>query len=216
MDINNTILFGFPVMNTKIDKKSYDRKSIISTIEKNFKINNKRNNWDKTSILHHAYGDFFNPKYHKVNFDTLIPVYKKVIRAMLEKMVTRSDYNFNFSIVSYTCMSNSNHMKAHIHPEVDFTTVHYIQFDKKHHTSTIFENTLPHADHINMVRPDLHKILSNNDALNSWVYGNWTSNAEEDDFYFLPSFLKHRIDPQASKNKNRITVVSNITLSSKK
>ena len=35
MDIINNILFGFPVMNTKIDKKSYDKKSIISTIEKN-------------------------------------------------------------------------------------------------------------------------------------------------------------------------------------
>ena len=34
------ILFGSPVMITQIDKKSYDKKSIISTIEKNFKLNN--------------------------------------------------------------------------------------------------------------------------------------------------------------------------------
>ena len=123
---------------------------------------------------------------------------------------------YNFKIVNYTCMSNSNHMKSHIHPEVDFTTVHYIQFDKKHHTSTIFENTLPHTDYIDMIRPNLSKILSNKDALNSWAYENWNSAVEEDDFYFSPSVLKHRIDPQDSKNKNRITVVSNITLSSKK
>ena len=213
MDLINTTLFGFPVINTKIDKKSYDKKSIISTIEKNFKINNKRNIWDKASILHHAYNDFDNPKYHKVVFDTLMPVYEKTLMAMFKSM--NIFCVCEFKIVNYTCMSNSNHMKSHIHPEADFAAVHYIQFDKKHHTSTIFENTLPHADHINMVRPDLHKILSNKDALNSWVYGNWTSNAEEDDFYFLPSFLKHRIDPQASKNKNRITVALNITLSSK-
>ena len=36
-------LFGFPVMIEKIDKKSYDKKSIISSIEKNFKLNQKKN-----------------------------------------------------------------------------------------------------------------------------------------------------------------------------
>ena len=39
-------LFGFPVMIEKIDKESYDKKSIISTIEKNFKLNKKRNLWE--------------------------------------------------------------------------------------------------------------------------------------------------------------------------
>ena len=41
--IQNIILFGFPVMSVKIDQKSYNKKSIISTIEKNFKISPKRN-----------------------------------------------------------------------------------------------------------------------------------------------------------------------------
>ena len=34
MNINDTTVFGFPVMDTKIDKKSYDKKAIISTIKK--------------------------------------------------------------------------------------------------------------------------------------------------------------------------------------
>jgi len=38
MNINKNILFGFPLMITKIDKKSYNKKSIISAIEKKFQI----------------------------------------------------------------------------------------------------------------------------------------------------------------------------------
>lgn len=199
-------------MNTKIDKKSYDKKSIISTIEKNFKINNKRNFWDKASVLHHAFNDASNPQYHKVNFDTLIPVYKKTLFALFNKMDFISSYHFNFRVDNYTCLSNSNYMSSHVHPGADFTAVHYIQFDKKHHTSTRFENSLPYIDYIKQMRPDLFKILSNKHPSNSWMYKDWGSNVEEDDFYFYPAFLKHKIDPQTSKKKNRITIVLNITL----
>ena len=213
--IKNTILFGFPVMSMKIDKNSYDKKSIISTIEKNFKLNKKRNLWDKTSVLHHAYNDFSNPKYRKVNFDTLVPVYKKVLIAMFNSMTLLSAYDFQCEVVNYTCLSKSNYMASHIHPGVDFTAVHYIQFDKKHHTPTIFENSLPHIDYINELSPQLTKILSKKDNLNSWTCGKWRIDTEEDDFCFSPSFLKHRIDPQTSKNKNRITIVLNIKLKKK-
>ena len=208
MDLIN--LFGFPVVVAKIDKKSYDKKSIITTIEKNFKLNKKRNRWDKISVLHHAYSDFSNPKYHKVNFDTLIPVYKEVITSIVKNMVLRTPWKFKFKIVNYTCLSSSHYMRSHLHLGADFTAVHYIQFDNKHHTPTIFENTLPHTEYINELRPNLTKILSNKHASNSWAYKDWTSDVGEDDFYFSPGLLKHRIDPQTSKNKNRITVVLNI------
>jgi len=210
--IKNVTLFGFPVMSTKIDKKAYDKKSIISTIEKNFKLNKKRNLWDKTSVLHHAYGDFSNPKYHKVNFSILLPLYQKALVAMFDKMTLRGTFHFDFSIVNYTCLSNSQYMHAHLHMGADFTAVHYIQFDKKHHTPTMFENTLPHVEYINLIRPDLLKILSNNHPSNSWAYQGVSRDVEEDDFYFYPAFLKHKINPQTSKKKNRITIVLNILL----
>ena len=198
----------------KIDKKSYDKESIISTIEKNFKLNKERNSWDKGSILHHAYNDFSNPKYHHVDFDTLIPVYKETIRSIFKGMDISSTFDVDFRIVNYTCMSNSNYMRSHVHPK-DFTAVHYIQFDNKHHTPTIFENHSPHAEYINEIRPELTNILSSKHFSNSWAYKEWSLNIEEDDFCFSPSFLKHKIDPQTSKNKNRISIVLNITLSSK-
>ena len=199
-------------MSTKIDSKSYNKKSIVSVIEKNFKLNKTRNKWDKISVLHHVYNDDPNPKYHKIDYSTLIPVYEKTITSILESMDLLSTFRFDFSIINYTCLSNSNYMHSHIHPGVDFTAVHYIQFDKKHHTSTRFENTSPHANYLRELRPHLIKKLSNKHPSNSWAYEDWGLNIEEDDFCFSPSFLKHRIDPQTSKNKNRITIVLNITL----
>ena len=151
----------------RLNCESYDKKSIISTIEKNFKLNKKRNLWDKSSVLHHAYNDFFNSKYHKVNFDTLVPVYQKTLLTLFSRMDLLSAYQFDFKIVNYTCLGSSNYMRAHIHPGVDFTAVHYTQFDKKHHTSTMYENTLPHAQYILQLRPQLPKILSNKHYSNS-------------------------------------------------
>ena len=210
--IEHTTLFGFPVMITKIDKKSYDKKSIISTIEKNFKLNKKRNLWDKSSVLHHANNDFSNPKYHKVNFDTLIPVYEKALTPMFNSMKFLSSCHFNFNIVNYTCLSESNFMAPHIHSKNDFTAVHYIQFDSKHHTPTVFENHLPHTEYIGELRPELLKILSSKPSSNSWAYRDWTLDVQEDDFCLSPAFLPHRIDPQTSKNQNRITIILDISL----
>jgi len=206
------IIFGFPLISTKINKKSYNKKSIISTIEKNFKLNKKRNLWDKISMLHHSYNDGSNPKYHKVNFDTLVPVYRKILTTMFKSMKLLSRCQFNFKIINYTCLSNSNYMQSHIHPRTDFTAVHYIQFDKKHHTPTTFESDLPHVEYIDWLRPELNKTLSPTDSSNSWAYKNWTLDTEEDDFCFSPAFLKHKINPQTSKNKNRITIILNITV----
>jgi hypothetical protein len=211
--IRNTALFGFPVLRMRIDPKSYKKKSIISTIEKNFRLNRKRNQWDRSSVLHHAYGDFSNPKYHKVNFNSLTPVYRTALISLFNSMGLFSAYHFDFLLVNYTCLSSTNYMSSHVHPGADFTAVHYIQFDKKHHSPTIFENALPHTEYIDQLRPQLTKILSAKHDSNSWAYRYWALNTEEDDFCLSPAFLRHKIDPQISKNKNRITLVLNISLS---
>jgi len=216
MDLIHNTLFGFPIVTTKIDKTTYDKKSIISTIEKNFKINKKRNKWDKISVLHHSNGDESNPDFHKVNFSSVIPVYEKVIKAILDPMSKNSACDFKFTIANYTCLSNSNYMAPHHHPNNDFTAVHYIQFDKKHHTSTTYDNLFAHADYLYLLRPDLSKIFSPTHSPNSWMFPDWRVKAEEDDFCFSPAFLKHKVEPQISKKKNRITLVLNIALERKK
>ena len=198
-------------MTQKIDKKSYDKKSIITAIEKNFELNQKRTIRDEQNVLHHSLHPNFT-EYHKVNFDTLIPIYKKILQNMLKKIKLVSATPFHFSIVNYTCLSHGESLKPHIHGSGEFTAVHYLQFDKKQHTPTMFENTLPYADYLMHLRPKLPKLLSSQEASNSWAYMDWSLDVEEDDFYFAPAYLKHRVDAQNSEGKNRITVVLNIIL----
>ena len=202
-------LFGFPVMIEKIDKKSYDKKSIISTIEKNFKLNKKRTIRDEQNVLHHSLHPDFK-EYQKVNFDTLIPIYKQILTSMFN--TTKFAPTFNFTIVNYTCLSHAEYMKPHLHADSDFTAVHYIQFDKKQHSPTIYENTLSCADYLMHLRPKLPKVLSSDDPANSWAYMDWSLDIGEDDFCLAPAYLKHRVDAQNSKGKNRLTIVLNITI----
>lgn len=213
--INKFFLFGFPITIIKLDKNSYNKKSITSTIEKNFKISPKRNSWDSFSVLHHSYDDELNPKYHKVNFDSLVPIYKKGIETFLSTTDLLAHCDYSFQIVNYTCFGESQYMAAHSHPEVDFVGMHYIQFDKKNHTPVVFDNTLPHKDYIRLIRPDLEKILSPTKSSNSWISQAWMPEIQEDDFCFFPGYIKHHVDPQKSKKKRRIAIVLNITLKKK-
>tara|TARA_R110001592_G_scaffold132413_2_gene346978 strand:+ start:8364 stop:9023 length:660 start_codon:yes stop_codon:yes gene_type:complete len=210
MSIQNTSIFGFPLINTRIDKKSYNKKNIISNIEKNFNINNFRNNWDNESVLHHSNNDWDNEKFNKINFETLIPIYKKIIINIFNELKIVS--NFEFKIVNYTCLSNTNYMSPHIHSDSDFSAIHYIQFDKKNHKGTTFVNTSPYVDYIKKLAPHLFEKLSSKNIQNSWLFGTWLNEVKEDDFYFYPSYLKHKIDPQISKDKKRITIALNINL----
>ena len=216
MQIKNKNLFGFPIIKTKINKTLYDKKNIINTIEENYKINNKRNNWDDLSILHHVSNDWKNTKFKKINFNKIIPVYKDILQKTLNKLNFICKYSFKFVIVNYTCLNKHNFMQPHIHPKCHFTAVHYLQFDKNNHTGTRYHNTLPFIEHLGELAPELLEISSKNDFTNSWLCGSWREDVEEDDFYLYPSFLKHSIDPQKSKNKKRMTIILNITLKKQK
>jgi len=212
MKIATKHLFGFPIIKTKINKTLYDKKNIINTINKNYRINNKRNNWDNLSVLHHVNNDWKNTKYKKINFNKIIPVYEDALRKTLNELNFICDYSFKFEIVNYTCLDKDNFMRPHIHSKCHFTAVHYLQFDKKNHTGTRYYNTLPFIDHIGELAPELLDIFSLNNSTNSWLRETWLEDAEEDDFYLYPSFLKHSIDPQKSKSKKRITIIINIKL----
>ena len=212
MKMDKTLIFGFPVFTTKISKSLYERKKIISTIEQNFKINNQRNKWDKQSVMHHSYNDWSNPTYKKVNFSTLLPVYKKVIQEIVDQMSFSKPIQYTFQIVNYTCLGSSNYMASHDHPGCDFSAVHYLQFDKVNHSPTLFENSSPHVNYMLTLRPDLLATLAPNHNVNSWAYRDWKLDSDEDDFCLVPGVMRHCIESQQSKKKNRITVVINVDI----
>ena len=96
-------LFGFPVYRTSLNNEKYDKKKIISTIEKNFKKDPIRNVWDSrgdlASVMHHSYSDknndFLNPDYK-----SLLPIYKKHIEIYLDEMSFIENFSYKFEIVN--------------------------------------------------------------------------------------------------------------------
>ena len=106
-------------------------------------------------------------------------------------------------------MSENQFMIDHEHGESDFNAIHYLQLDDLQ-TGTELVSTYPFQSYLDYLRPNLKKIFDANDLRNSWMFQTWKPPTEEDDFFFMPSLLRHRVPPQKFKNKNRITVVLNI------
>ena len=80
MNFKLTQLYGYPIGIATIDNNLYDKKTIIKTIENNFKKNKKRNKWDPFSNLHHSYDDKDNSSQQKVDFKTLYPLYQTAFK----------------------------------------------------------------------------------------------------------------------------------------
>jgi|DEB0MinimDraft_4_1074332.scaffolds.fasta_scaffold01006_3 hypothetical protein len=212
MKIQKYNLFGFPIVHSNIKPSLFDKKEILKDIEDNYRLSNERNNHTIHGNLHHSIMDEDNFNFKKINYETIIPVYAKLITKILKTFEFKRNIKFNFNVVNYTCLSNSQYLGSHNHNESDFTAVHYIQFDEKNHTSTRLINPNPNANHTKILCPRLYNLLSNTDVENAWIYKNWTLNVKENDFVFMPGLLEHEILPQKSIKKNRITIVLNINI----
>ena len=53
-------------------------------------------------------------------------------------------------------------------------------------------------------------MLDEKDNVNSWAFKDWQLNSKEDEMVITPGVMKHKVNPQKSKDKNRITIVINI------
>ena len=208
-------LFGFPVYRTNLSEENYNRKKIISVIEQNYKKDKTRNNWDnnllKNSNIHHSYDDENNKIFKTPDYSLLLPVYNKHILKYLSSFKFLKTPKFNFTIVNYTCMTKGQYMINHLHPDSDFSAVHYIKFDEDKNDSTLFENDLSFSKFLSLLRPKLIKNFDNSLLINSWMYEYFKFNTKENDFVIFPSFLKHSI-PEIKTEKTRITIAVNINI----
>jgi len=213
MDLKIHQIYGYPVGVVNLNKNLYNKKKIVKTIVDNFKINKERNKWDKNSSfnIHHAYNDWQNPLYKQIDFKTLLPLYDEVIKNYLEKLFKTPDYQYKFEIINYTCMSKSGYMGDHVH-HCEFTLVHYIQFDPLRHKSTCFLNPYPHAAYFNQLGKNLLPVLNEKNSMNSWAFREWHLDIKEDDLIIHPGLMGHKVKSQTSTKKNRITIVSNVTI----
>jgi hypothetical protein len=209
-------IFGFPFYVDNINDSLFDKKKIIKDIEYNYKKDKHRNVWEDSkglvdSNLHHSYSDMENSNFKKINYSKLLPIYTKVITNFLNNFKFKKLIKFNFNIVNYTCMTSSQYMKSHYHPESDFTAVHYIKYDNTIHKPTLFENS-DFSKFTRSLRPNLYNLLDSSDINHSWYYENYFLNIKENDICITPSFLFHSVPMQPKTDFSRITIVLNISI----
>ena len=209
-------LFGFPIYQSSIDEKLFDKKKILKTILSNFKKSKIRSNWSEWSEgfasnkLHHSHSDESNPEFKQPDYNSLIPLYTTEIKAFFESMAMKK-CSFKFEIVNYTCMTEGHHMMHHIHTECDFSAIHYIQFDDKTQDSTVFTNTNDYPKFINDVYPQINQTLIRSEIENSWAHKYFKIVIKEDDLVIFPAMLEHSV-PNVKSDKTRVTIVFNIKL----
>ncbi len=211
----NSIL-GLPYAHLSLSSKLYDKSKIISDIEHNYLLDKQRNNWDAdlshSSTLHHSNCDDKNSFFLKINYEKIIPEYEKIIKDFLSNLsYNQKDIKFNFDIVNYTCINDNQYMREHDHiGHCDFFMIHYIQFDEKNHSPTIYKNTHSFAPYINDIK-NTNKFLKNN-LQNVWREKDFIINVKEDDIVIMPGAVPHLVVNKNNSVKNRITIVINFNL----
>ncbi len=211
-------MLQLPYLKTNISESLYDKQSIINTIENNYNLSNSRNAWDKNyfnpSYLHQSTLDEENTIFEKINYQSIIPVYKDVIEVFLKQLSLNKDVNYFWEICNYTVCSESQFMNYHDHiADCDFFMVHYIQFDKKYHKPTLYKNTHCFANYLSYLRPKMYDSFKDN-LENSWLRSEFFIEVDENDVVIVPSAIPHMIPPNKKGTKNRITLVTNIKISS--
>jgi len=208
-------IFGLPIYIGNIKHSLYNKDEIIKDIHFNYNKDKNRNNWTsdfEKSDLHHSFGDWENSNFKKINFNKLIPIYEKEFKKFFNLLPLKKSITFKFNIVNYTCMTSSQFMKEHYHPDTDFTAVHYIKFDKKIHKPTVFENSNAFSSYSFSLKPSLINILNEKNIYNSWFFKNYCMDIKENDICITPGFLLHSVPTQPKTNSTRITIVSNIKI----
>jgi len=209
-------MFNIPYWKYTIDPKSYDKNIILADIEHNYSLDNNRNKWDGknylNSNLHHSNRDIDNPKFKKINYKLLIPVYHNLFDRFCKTLELTSTFKYTFQITNYTAMKSGQYMRPHNHiGDSDFTCIHYVKFNPKKHQSTVFHNANHWADDYQYLRPNLYKKLNFENEKHSYLLKYYKLPTKEDDFVITPSSLIHEVPPFKS-DELRVTLVVNLSI----
>jgi len=205
-------LWGLPILITKINSNSYDKKNILEDIEKNYNNSNIRNKWSNSfyqTNIHHSHSDK-NSSFKEINYSSLKNCYDHCIQKYFNHCGFTKKFNYSYEFVNYTCTDRDSLMEPHIHSSCEFSMVHYCQFDKKEHLPTIFISPYIFSDYWNSKK--MINLLDKSNTNESWLFSEWKHDIEEDDVIIYPSILKHFLR-NIKSNKKRITIATNIYIS---
>lgn len=213
-------LFAHNIFSYHIDPKSYNKQSIVDTINSNYSKQKDRNSYDNMNIvqsdIHHSYNDVDNKKLPSPDYSSLLPVYENVFKELYSNLQFKEgiEIKYHFQVVNYTCTNKNQFMRKHWHmPSADFSCIHYLQFDEEH-SSTVFYNPGDNkARSYTAIRPAMVDNLDMEHYSNSGYAEVTAPIFKEDDMIVFPGYLDHEIPSSKYQYKrNRITIVTNTWL----
>ena len=109
-------------------------------------------------------------------------------------------------------MTEGQWLPVHNHIKDDFATIHYLNF-KDGHNFTGFQNPADFVPYLKYIRPELMDMLDMIED-NSYHYEFSNFVVEEDDMLIFPSAINHEVLVQGPTKEPRITISTNLRISS--
>ena len=109
-------IFAHNIFNYYIDPKSYNKESIVNTINSNYNKQKDRNYFDSMnaleSNLHHSYNDIDNKELPMPDYSSLMIVYENVFKELYTNLKFKEgvEIKYHFQIVNYTCTNKNQFM----------------------------------------------------------------------------------------------------------
>ena len=207
------LLWGLPVLKTKIDPKEFNKKNILNTIEKNYQKKQVIQKWSKSLFktdIHHSLGDDQNSEFDSPDYSELIKCYEKPIKDYLKTINFQKTTKFKYEIVNYTAAKHVSFMEPHLHIDCEFSMIHYLKFDNKQNSPTVFMSPYSFVDYWVSKKKMQEKVKIDN-TMQSWSCGEWQYPTEEDDCLIFPAILKHFVKNKKSDDL-RVVLSSNISI----
>jgi len=213
-------LFAHNIFSYHIDPKSYNKQSIVDTINLNYSKQKHRNFYDNMNIvesdIHHSYNDVDNKELPLPDYSSLLPVYENVFKELYSNLKFKEgiEIKYHFQIVNYTCTNKNQFMRKHWHlPSADFSCIHYLQFDEEHSSTVFYNPGDDKARGYTAIRPKMVNSLDMEHYSNSGYAEVTAPIFKEDDMIIFPGYLDHEIPSSKYQyKKNRITIVTNTWL----
>lgn len=212
--------FPVPVWKTKITKSDYDKNLILNQMLKNYDLDPMRNSWDSVmetstkSIWHHSNNDEHNEKNKFLEIDYVKSgLYKCLdlkIRDFFSQLNFKKSFKYFWQVTNYTVSDEGYFLTSHDHGSDTFSSVLYIQFDKKNHPPTAFNNPYSSPHLIRWLQKDFYDAVDEKNNLFGYLHDTWSLNTEEDDYIIFPGHVKHEVPTVGKSNKKRVTISCNI------
>ena len=196
-------LFSTDIYKVKVKQQEELKSFFISNIESEYNV--KGPNCDFCNV----YSDYF-PGARTVDWEDILPKYQSTIQEFLNEYGYKDSHNWKVGIDAwYNVTGKGGWGETHNHLSsprtIQISAVHYMKYDPKHHSPTIFYN--PSSDGIRSSAPT--PITNNLPTM--WPKEVVNADALEGDMIFFAPYLNHSIPVQKS-DVPRITIAFNITI----